>query len=259
MEMTDYAPGTPSWVDLGTPDPVAGAVFYTALFGWDIAEGPPEAGGYRMCMYLGVPVAGMGPQMNTDMPPWWTTYITVADADETVDRVRAAGGQVFVEPMDVLDVGRMAVLCDTTGAVFSVWQPRAHRGAGRVGEPNTFCWAELATRDTAKAKAFYGEVFGWGANDSPMGASTYTEWTLSGSSVAGMMLMEGDMWPPELPAHWMVYFAVADTDASAARVRELGGTVIVPPTDIPPGRFAVCADPQGATFSILTFNEAMGG
>ena len=259
MEMTEYAPGRPSWVDLGTPDADAGAAFYAALFGWEITAGPPEAGGYRMCMYADVPVAGMGPQMNPDMPPWWTVYVCVADADATATRVRAGGGQVLVEPMDVLDVGRMAVFCDPAGAVFSAWQPRAHAGAGRIGEPSTFCWAELATRDTAEAKAFYTAVFDWGTNDNPMGPVTYTEWTVAGESIAGMMPMEGDMWPPDLLPHWMVYFAVADTDAAAARVLELGGVVAVEPTDIPPGRFAVCADPQGAVFSIITIAEAVGG
>jgi uncharacterized protein len=61
----------------------------------------------------------------------------------------------------------------------------------------------------------------------------------------------GDMWPAELPNHWMVYFAVTDTDAVAARCTELGGQVPVPPTDIPVGRFAVLNDPQGGHFSII--------
>ncbi len=252
MEMTTYAPGTPSWVDLGTADPDGAAAFYGALFGWEVLDAPPEAGGYRMCTFRGVPVAGIGPQMQTDMPPWWTTYVTVTDADDGAARVRAAGGHVLVEPMDVLDVGRMAVCADPTGAVFSLWQPRAHIGAGRVGEPGTFCWVELATRDRAAAAAFYGAVFGWGTNESPMGATDYTEWTVAGEGVAGMIAMD-ESWPPELLPHWMVYFAVADCDASATQVRSLGGSVVVDPTDIPPGRFAVCTDPAGAVFSILAF------
>lgn len=252
MEMTTYAPGTPSWVDLGTADLAGAAAFYGALLGWEVLAGPPEAGGYRMCTFRGVPVAGMGPQMQADTPPWWTTYVTVADADEGAARVHAAGGHVLVDPTDVLDLGRMAVCADPTGAVFSLWQPRAHVGAGRVGEPGTFCWAELATRDAAAAARFYGAVFGWGTNESPMGAVGYTEWTVDGDGVAGMVTMD-DSWPPELLPHWMVYFAVADCDASASQVRALGGSVVLDPTDIPPGRFAVCTDPAGAVFSILAF------
>ncbi len=251
MEVTSYAPGTPSWVDLGTPDPQAAAAFYSALFGWEISEGPPEAGGYRMCMLRGLPVAGLGPQMNAEMPPFWTTYVSVADADETTAAAAAAGGQVIVPPMDVLDVGRMAIFADTVGAVISVWQPRAHIGAGIVNEPGSICWNELATRDPGAAISFYDAVFGWVAHGTDMGDFVYTEFQVHDRPVAGMMPM-GPQFPAEVPSHWAVYFAVADADASVARVTELGGSVHVPPMDIPMvGRFALCQDPQGAMFHVL--------
>jgi predicted enzyme related to lactoylglutathione lyase len=252
MEVTSYAPGTPSWVDLGTPDGAAGAAFYSGLFGWEINEGPPEAGGYRMCMFNGHAVAGMGPQMNPDMPPFWTTYVSVADADETTAAVEANGGQVLVPPMDVMDVGRMAIYMDPNGAAISAWQPRAHIGAGLVNEPGTLCWNELATRDTEVAATFYTAVFGWGTDVTDMGDFAYTSFTVNDNMVAGMMPM-GEMFPPEVPSHWAVYFAVADCDASAAQVTELGGVVQSPPMDIPGvGRFAVCQDPQGAMFALMT-------
>jgi predicted enzyme related to lactoylglutathione lyase len=249
-EPTSYAPGTPSWIDLGTPDPAAAAAFYTDLFGWDVIDQGPEAGNYRMCELRGKPVAGLGPQMNTDMPPWWTTYITVASADDIVTAVTANAGTVMVPPMDVMDVGRMAVCADPGGAVFSIWEPRAHIGCGIVNEPGTLCWNELTTRDAAAQAGFYSSVFGWTqvAQGPPM---NYVEFQLGGASIGGMMPMEGEMWPADLPNHWMVYFAVADADDAAARIVELGGSVSVEPTDIPPGRFAVVSDPQGAMFSII--------
>ncbi len=254
-ERTSYPPGTPSWVDLGTPDPAAASEFYSGLFGWEIMEGPPETGGYRMCMLRGQPVAGLGPQQSTEMPPWWTTYISVHSADETAAAIVADGGAIIVEPMDVLDVGRMAVATDSGGAVFSIWQPRSHVGAGLVNEPGTLCWNELNTRHPVQHVAFYDAVFDWTArrSEEPM---PYVEFQLHGRSVAGLMEMTDDF-PPDMPDSWSVYFAVADCDASAAKVAELGGTVVVPPTDIPPGRFAVCVDPQGATFSILALTEEM--
>jgi predicted enzyme related to lactoylglutathione lyase len=250
-EMTKYAPGTPSWVDLGTPDPADASRFYSGLFGWSITDGPPEAGGYRMCMLDGKPVAGLGPQMNTDMPPWWTTYISVADADETAAAIKADGGTVMMDPFDVLDVGRMAVAADPAGAVFSIWQPRLHAGAGIVNEPNTMCWNELTTREPQHSVEFYGAVFGWTAKLLPMPGVDYTEFHIGDRGVAGMMPMVGDAWPAEIPNHWMVYFAVDDCDAAASLVEELGGKVVVPPTDVPPGRFAVLNDPQGAVFSLI--------
>jgi predicted enzyme related to lactoylglutathione lyase len=251
-EMTKYDPGTPSWVDLGTPDPADASRFYSGLFGWSIEEGPPEAGGYRMCMLDGKPVAGLGPQMNPDMPPWWTTYVSVADANETAAAITADGGNVLVQPMDVLDVGRMAVAMDPTGAVFSIWQPMKHIGAGIVNDANSFCWNELATRDPQRAVAFYGAVFGWTANIlDNAGAPNYTEFHLNGRGVAGMMPMESGSFPADVPNHWMVYFAVDDCDAAVDRVKELGGTILMDPMEVPPGKFAVIKDPQGAVFSVI--------
>jgi uncharacterized protein len=254
-EVTKYEPGSPSWVDLASPDPADASRFYAGLFGWSIVEGPPEAGGYRMCEIDGKAVAGISMQMNPDMPPWWTTYISVANADETAAAITDDGGSVVMEPFDVLDVGRMAVAADPTGAMFSIWQPRLHIGAGIRNDANTLCWNELTTRDPQRSIEFYGAVFGWTANILPMaGAANYTEFRLGDHAIAGMMPMEGDSWPADLPNHWMVYFAVEDCEAAVARVEELGGKVMVAPTDVPPGRFAVVNDPQGAVFSVIAFH-----
>jgi predicted enzyme related to lactoylglutathione lyase len=255
--MTKYEPGTPSWVDLGTSDPDDAGRFYSGLFGWAIMEGPPEAGGYRICELDGKPVAGMGPRMNPDMPPWWATYISVADADETAAAIRADGGSIIVDPFDVLDVGRMAVAGDPAGAMFSIWQPRAHIGAGIVNEPNTLCWNELTTREPQHSIEFYGAVFGWTATLLPTGGpADYTEFHVGDRGIAGLMPMTGDSWPADLPNHWMVYFAVEDCDAAVARVEELGGKQMMAPTDVPPGRFATVTDPQGAVFSVIAVHPA---
>ncbi|NMI00381.1 VOC family protein [Pseudonocardia acidicola] len=250
MEMHSYPPGRPSWVDLGTPDPAAAAEFYGGLFGWAGEEGPPESGGYRMCLMNGYPVAGIGPMRHSGRP-FWATYISVVDADTTAKSVRDAGGQVYLEPMDVMTWGRMAALSDPTGAAFAVWQPRDHIGAGLWGEPGACCWNELTTREPAAAAEFYHAVFGWTARTEPMGGFPYTVWLRGDQWIGGMLTMD-EKWPADIPAHWMVYFAATDTDTAAARARELGGAVLVPPTDIQPGRFTVLGDPQGAVFSIIT-------
>jgi predicted enzyme related to lactoylglutathione lyase len=254
MEMTEYDHGVPSWVDLGTSDPGAAAEFYAGLFGWTSEEGPPEAGGYRMCLLRGKPVAGLGPQMNPG-PPWWSTYVSVDDADAAVAVTAENGGQVIVPPMDVLDVGRMAVVMDPVGAVVSVWQPRAHKGAALVNEPGTLCWNELITTDIDRSKAFYSKLFGWGAVTHGEGATAYTEFQVKDRSIAGMML-KPPMMPAEVPPNWGVYFMVEDTDAAAARAVELGGTQVTPAMDIEPGRFAVLSDPTGAVFSVITMKPA---
>jgi Predicted enzyme related to lactoylglutathione lyase len=256
-ERTSYAPGTPSWVDLGSPDLDAAVEFYGGLFGWDVHEAgdPEQTGGYRMAYLSEKPVAGMMPLMQEGQPPAWTTYVSVEDADATAAAVREAGGSVIAEPMDVMDVGRMAVFADPAGAVFSIWQPRAHLGAGLVNEPGAFTWNELNTRDPDAAKPFYAAVFGWDIEDHEMeGMGTYTEWKQGEDPMGGMMDMRGRV-PDEVPPHWLTYFAVEDTDASVEKVKELGGGVAFGPIDIPAGRFAVVHDPHGAMFAVIKMPE----
>jgi hypothetical protein len=255
MERDSYAPGTPSWVDLGSPDMDGSVAFYGGLFGWEATESGPveETGGYRMFELRGRPVAGLGPQQAPG-PPYWTSYVSVASADETVARATAAGATVFVEPMDVLDVGRMAIFADPTGAAIAIWEPRAHPGAGIVNEPGSLCWNELSTRDVPAAKAFYTDVFGWSVDE----GESYSQWELDGQVIGGMMETP-PMVPAEVPAHWLVYFAVDDTDAALAKAQELGATLVFGPMDIDAGRFATLLDPQGAMFAVIKTAEGLAG
>jgi hypothetical protein len=198
----------------------------------------------------GVPVAGAGPIMMEGQPPAWTTYVSVTDADASIAKVKAAGGMVFVEPMDVLDVGRMAVFADPSGAAAAVWQPRRHVGAGLVNEPGALAWNELSTRDVPAATAFYSSVFGWEAETADMGGMDYTTWKLEGQDIGGMMAMPAEV-PAEVPSYWLAYFGTADCDATVAEATAGGATLMAGPVDIPPGRFAVLADPFGAAFGVI--------
>jgi len=249
-EFDSYPPGTPSWVDLSTPDKSASKAFYSALFGWEAEEQGPEAGGYEMFAKAGKHVAGLTPTMSESQPAAWTTYVSVENANATFDAAKKSGGNPIVEPMDILDVGRMTMFSDPTGAVIAAWQPRIHKGAALANEPGAFCWNELQTRDVEAATTFYRDVFGWGAETSEMGDMKYTEWKRGEVSIGGMMEMPAEI-PPEAPAFWLVYFGVVDTDAAVARTKELGGVAFVEPTDIPAGRLAVVADPSGAGFGII--------
>jgi predicted enzyme related to lactoylglutathione lyase len=251
-ERTSYAPGTPSWVDIGT-DLDAAIPFYTQLFGWSAeAAGPPEeTGGYGMFKKNGKDVAGYGPQQNPG-PPAWSLYVTVADIEDAAATVAKAAGTVVMPPMDVMSAGRMAVCMDAQGGFFSLWQAGEHIGAQLVSEPGAFCWSELQTRDVAGSKQFYETVFGWSGETHEIGPpmGSYTEFALGGQTLAGMMPMP-PMVPAEVPTYWLVYFAVDDCDAQSARAQELGATVLVPPMDVDAGRFSVLMDPQGATFGII--------
>jgi hypothetical protein len=275
-ERDGYIPGVPCWVDTSQPDPEAALPFYSGLFGWEIENVMPEGseGSYFIGRIRGGDVAGVGgipegaPQMAL-----WNTYIWVESADDTAAQARKAGGGVVSEPFDVMDSGRMAVLTDPEGAAFCVWQSKEHKGAKVVNEHGSLNFNGLATRDVEGAKAFYGAVFGWRT----LALDAGVMWTLPGygdhleEATPGLREQMTQMGAPEgfidvvaalnpiadddstTPAHWSVTFAVDDADATAAKVKELGGEVVAGPFDAPWTRMAVIKDPQGATFFASQF------
>ncbi len=248
---TAWPGGTPCWVDLGVDDIDRARAFYTGLFGWDIPPGPPEAGGYSMCLHGGRPAAGIGPKMGPpEMPSTWTTYLAADSLDDVAARITAAGGQLMVGPMDVMDVGRMAVAADPGGAAFGLWQARAHTGAQVANEPGSLCWNENMSRDFDGNKAFYHSVFGYDYDDMSGGGFSYATLKLGDDIVGGIGGLPADV-PAEVPAHWSTYFAVADTDAAVDKVTGLGGSLLRPAWDSPYGRMATVADDQGAAFSVI--------
>ena len=252
-ERSSYEPGTPSWVDLQTSDPAGAKQFYGALFGWDYddqdaghdAEG--NAAVYSMATKHGKHVAAIAPLPMAGVPPHWNVYVTVTDVDACAAQVPGAGGTVAMAPFDVMDVGRMALIADPTGALVCLWQPKGHIGAYLVNEPGTFAWEEVMTPDIAAATEFYAKIFGWEASPVDMPGMQYTELKLNGRGIGGALPppMEG------VPAMWAVYFAVDDCDKAVEVAQSNGGTVIQPPFDIPPGRMAVVADPAGAMFNVI--------
>lgn len=245
-EMSRYAHGVPSWVDMGTHDLKATLDFYAGLFGWDYQDMGEETGHYTMASIGGKQVAGLGPAQDPG-PSRWTTYVDVDDAEAVAKAAEAAGGTVVVPPMQVMTAGKMAVFRDTTGAFISAWQPGDHIGAQLVNEVGSFIWCELATSDLDKAKAFYSDVFGWGWG----GSDEYAEAKVDGRSIAGALSRPADI-PAEVPDSWLVYFGSADVDSDAKKAAGLGAVVRVPPRDIPnTGRFSVLTDPQGAAFAIF--------
>lgn len=249
--MNPPTPGVPNWVDLGTADLGDAIRFYTSLFGWDAEVSGEEYGGYTTFRLDDRATAGAGPLFGEGQPTAWSTYVATDDADEIAARVEAAGGKVLVAPFDVMYQGRMAAFLDQAGAPFSVWQAGTMRGADIFDVPGALTWTELTTRDVEGSAAFYGSVFGWVARESLMNGLEYIVWEHEGRAIAGMQSMDDHRWPDDLPPHWMLYFAVADCDESAAYAQSLGGRIVQPPASQPIGRYAVVDDPQGGTFSIL--------
>ena len=258
-EFNQYRPGTFNWVDLATSDAEAAKQFYTKLFGWSFVDMPAgEAGIYTMLYLEGKEVAGLyqlaEAQQSQGIPPHWMSYVSVVSANETANKARSLGGQVVMEPMEVMESGRMGLIQDPTGAMLAIWEPKAHIGTRLANVPGALSWNELATTDTDKAGQFYSQLFNWETQVDEFGPTTYTTFINQGRMNGGMIQMTEE-WGGA-PPHWLVYFAVADCDQSAETAKSLGATILVPPTDAGDiGRFAVIQDPQGAVLSIMKLNN----
>lgn len=256
MAVIDAPPtaGTPCWVDLMAKNQQATMNFYQDLLGWQGEVGPAEFGGYAVMTLNGRPVAGIGPAMAPEgmpAPPHvWTTYLSSDDADATTRRISAAHGTVMVPPMDVGTLGRMAVATDPTGAVFGVWEHKDFFGATVVNEPGALTWNECNTRDAEAASTFYGAAFDLTSSPSDV-APGYYILSAGGKPVAGLQDITSTF-PDEVPAHWKTWFAVDDVDSTRDAHIKAGGSVIVPPTDMPIGRMASLQDPWGAVFCVIT-------
>lgn len=269
-ERDGYIPGVPCWVDSQQPDPKVSLPFYEALFGWEFENTMPEdQGEYYMARIRGGDVAAIG-SLPDGAPPMavWNTYVAVQSADASAAKVRDTGGAVLMEPFDVMEAGRMAVVADPEGARFCVWQANKNVGAAVVNEHGALNFNGLATRDPAAAERFYNAVFGWEILPLPSGSM----WTLPGygdhleEATPGLRENMKQMGAPdgfvdvvaainpiaaddtETPAHWTVTFGVDNADETAAKAAEVGGEVVAGPDDAPWTRIAVLKDPQGATF-----------
>lgn len=241
----------PIWIDLASSDPAASREFYSKVMGWQVEVNPDsQYGGYALAKVGGKDVAGIGPRMMPEAPTAWSVYIGTTDAADLAKKVQAAGGRVVAPPMQVGDQGRMAVFQDPSGAFIGAWQPMAMAGFA-TGAPGSYQWAQLNARGFEKALAFYPAVFGWVPRTIPMGEGQppYTQFLVGEEGVAGGMEMS-PMVPVEVPSYWMVYFSVADVDATFHKAIEAGGHEVVAPQDFPGGRSAILADPQGAVFAL---------
>jgi hypothetical protein len=275
-ERDGYIPGVPCWADTSQPDPDAAARFYGEIFGWEFEDVMPPGSDARYLIgrIRGKDAAAVG-SIPEGAPPMamWNTYVWVESADETAVKARDAGGTVVMDPFDVMESGRMAVLTDPEGAFFCVWQAKEQKGAQIVNEHGSVNFNNLNTRDPEGAKAFYGAVFGW--ETLPLGSGEM--WTLPGYGdhlerdnpglrernaemgapkgfedvVASILPLPDDQ--PDTPPHWSVTFGVDDADAVAEKAAALGGGVIAPPTDAPWVRMTVIRDPQGAMFIASKF------
>lgn len=250
-KIESYSPGSFCWAELATTDAESAKKFYTEMFGWTVTEHPTPGGVYVIFQSDGNDAAAMY-VAREGVPTHWGVYFAVANADDSAAKVATLGGKVIAPPFDVMDLGRMTIAQDPQGATFSIWQAKRQIGATHGGPLNQAVWPELASPDPAGAVAFYTGLFGWKTQpETGFEAARYIEWINGQAHIGGLLPMLGDEWKG-VPPHWIMYITVANCDESAAKAKQLGATVCVPPTDIPnTGRFSVISDAQGAKFSLF--------
>ncbi|HYA18692.1 MAG TPA: VOC family protein [Bryobacteraceae bacterium] len=244
-----HLPGDFCWFELGTTNQASAKPFYAAVLGWSAVDFPmgPDSF-YTMFQLDGADAAAayaMRPEEAALIPPHWNPYVAVEDAGETARCAAELGGKVVEAPFDVNTFGRVAVLRDPTGAYFNIWQPRDHSGAGIVGEPGAFCWAELATRDPSGAVRFYEQLFGWKTGPVDGFPPDYPVIRREERNIGGVRCETA------LPPHWLLFFVTADIDTAVASAKQYGGTIHVGPIPMGVSRYAALADPQGAVFSLV--------
>ncbi|MEE1815409.1 VOC family protein [Streptomyces sp. NPDC090082] len=250
---TQFTKGSPSWIDLGTPDTDVSAAFYGAVFGWTFHSAGPDAGGYGFFQQDGATVGALGPLTEEDARSAWTLYFQTPDADATAREAAGAGGTVRVAAFDVMEAGRMACLTDPAGAEFAVWQPGQVKGLERTSSPNTLLWAELHVADPESTLGFYRTLFGWRWSLMDAPGMTYqvistAEGDQEDTSFGGAAALrnEGEV------TRWVPYFMVADPDTASRTAQGGGGSVVMPAADVPDvGRIAWLADPFGAVFAVM--------
>jgi predicted enzyme related to lactoylglutathione lyase len=245
--------GVPCWADLFTSDVAGSRTFYPELFGWRAEEPAPEFGGYFMFTRNGVPVAGaMGDMGDLRADNTWKIYLATENIAETLERAQAEGAQLLGPAMAVADLGRQALLADPTGAAVGLWQPGTFPGFTVLDEPGTPNWFELYTRDFPGALDFYRAVLGWDltiVGDSDEFRYATAQNPHGPGEIAG--IMDATSFLPEgARPYWSVYWAVESAAASAARVAELGGSIVMPAQQTPYGEIAAVTDPSGAQFRL---------
>lgn len=242
--------GTPTWVDLITPDIEGARAFYRTVFGWEYDISGPEFGGYTTARVGARSTAGLTPPQPElpPMPAVWSLYFASHDLEADVARAVELGATVLAPPMDVGAFGSFASLQDPTGATFSFWKAGQHIGAQVTDEPGSAAWYELYTPNAAKARDFYAALLGASAEPMPGGPEYYVI-KHGDDQLCGIMQID-PAWG-NFPAQWITYFGVADADAAVAAVTGNGGKAMSAIEPTPFGRMAALADPAGAQFKIV--------
>ncbi|MGW0949328.1 VOC family protein [Streptomyces sp. NPDC002623] len=250
--------GTPCWADAMFSDLEGAKNFYGDVLGWTFGEASSEYGNYTQAYADGKAVAAVVPPMpGQEGQSQWCLYFASPDAAATAGKIRANGGEVLMEPMQVGDFGTMCLGREPSGAVFGVWQAGVHEGFEAQAVPGAYGWAEVFTREPEKTDRFLGAVFPYTAQQMEDDAIDFRMFNVGDETVLGRMKMTEEF-PPEVPSYVNLYFVVADCDDAVARATKLGAVLRFGPMSSPFGRFAALTDPQGANFSVIDLTTTEG-
>ena len=246
--------GTFCWVELVTNDPIESKQFYSRLFDWAFFDQAIGHGLYFTTILKEGKEIGALYKLESVMPskiaPHWLPYIAIDDVDKATALAREYNARVLVEGTNISDSGRLAMLKEQRGAMFSLWQADKHPGIRIQDVHGTPYWIELTSMDASSSVEFYSNMFGWEViNDDP-NLSDYTLFVKNGEQKAGLIQMK-EHWESYQP-EWTTYFLVDNCEAAAEQAIRLGGVLRFDPSYVPGiGTFTNILDPQGARFSII--------
>jgi uncharacterized protein len=234
------------WHEHVSTQPAKAQEFYKQLLGWQYEVFKPGEFDYTVIQSGGQGHGGF-PTVPEGTPSHWVGNVQVDSTDATVEKAKGAGGSIIIEPMDIPEVGRYAVIRDPQGGVVAAFEPS---GDGPMGQ-GVFVWDELGASDAGGAESFYGSVFGWTTKD--MGAD-FGGYKIFGRDADDETGVGGLMANPDssMPTSWHPYVAVDDVDATLAKTKDLGGSVVLEAMDVPTvGRIAMIQDPTGAVLGVI--------
>ena len=246
MPAFEAVEGMPYWQDLATTSALKSTYFYSQLLGWEISDD-----GYRVARKEGLPVAGFIKQLDDPtMTDAWVTYFFTRDLRRDQGGVEKLGGKVLATA-DV-SLGTMSLCADPAGAVFGLIEPAGEDQFVAAGEPGTPVWHEYVGFDKARECIdFYAELFDWEVR----AEDGYYLASLDGAPFLGMRDESAAEEFEGLPGFWETYLGVADAEAAARKTGELGGEVVIQPTEHAFGLLLTVADSTGATVTLCEVAE----
>lgn len=247
-----YLPGKFVWFEHLSNDAAKAKAFYTSLIGWTTQDVPMGPQTYTLIMNGGASGIGGFRSAETGIPNCWTSYLSVADVDQSHATAVATGAKSLMAPF-AMGPGRASAVADPSGAAFCLWK-------GAEGDPvdvektpfGGWFWNELHSTDSKAALAFYQKAFGYTVDSMDMGpmGMYHVLKGADGKMRGGLMQASPQM---TMPSNWLPYIHVPDCDAACAKAQQLGAMmVIMPPTDIPNvGRACVLLDATGAAIGLI--------